>query len=196
MGAQEGLGILPDANLSALRQAGPVIISHRVSQQQGEEWAQWFDYAVEAHGLSELPLEKIRAALIDFQNYPRYFRRCLGASVTETDDSPELTFAIGVKILGFTFAANLACYATELIDTGEIFDLVFTQRDDYAGLYGAYGEWYLRRVEIDGKSYTYYRFNAFSAVLNRFALQEWIMTMFGPGEIRDFVNQLLRVAKR
>ncbi|MDR1908431.1 MAG: hypothetical protein LBQ35_00750 [Spirochaetaceae bacterium] len=189
------MGIFPGANLDALRREGCEILDYRLARKEGD-WAGWFDVSVGLHGLTETGVGRLRAAILDFPRYSRTFKRCLGALAAESGGETVLDAQLGVKILGFTFGARLVCLVTRYIDTEETFDVIFTQREDFSTLYGAYGEWYFRRVEIDGRPYTYYRFTASSAVLNKFALQEWIMSAFGPGEFRDFAAQLVRAAGR
>jgi hypothetical protein len=207
LGAEEilelpGEGIIPQTDLSALRRAGPVVVEYQVGKIEGRD--QWLDCSVEIHGLSELPLENMRGVLCDFLFYPRYFKRCLGATVTENAGGRGAVFLLGIKILGFSFVTNFDCNIHERFNGTwgtaapgvplYSYYLTFIQRGDVSVLSGARGEWYLQRVAVAGKEYTYYRFRAASAVLSRFSLQEWIMSVFGTGEFKEFVNQLIKAA--
>jgi hypothetical protein len=193
--AQEGLGLYPGVNLAALRRVGVETLDFNLARKEGD-WAGWFDVSVGIHGVTETGLERLRRAILDLPAYPRTFKRCLTAQATESGGETVLDAQLGIRILGFTFAARLVCLVMNPVDTENVFDVLFTQREDFTSLYGGYGEWYFRRVVIDGEPYTYYRFNASAAVINKFALQEWIMSAFGPGEFRDFTAQLLRAARK
>jgi hypothetical protein len=187
-------GISPGVNFAALRRAGPVIIDYHVAKDR--ERPGWIGVSVNLHGVTDIPLEPLRHILRDYENYPRYFRRSLAASLLPVEGETVVRFSLGIKILGLSFASDFICRAEEFSSTEHTFELLFTQRADFTSLDGAWGEWYLERVEIDGAWYTYYRFRASAVVISKFVLQEWIMNSFGDDEFRDLVNQLLRAAAK
>ena len=193
--AQAGLGIHPDADFAALSRKGAVVFDYYTAAVKKAE-SDWIDFSVDMHGVSARPLNELREVLRDYQNYPRYFKRCLDVQVWETGDGPAVDFALGIKILGINFASIYYCLATEPINTEEVFGLVFSQRDDFTQLDKVIGEWYLHSIEIDGKRWTYYRFYGNGSVILKYPLQEWVMATFGQGEFRDLANQLFRAAVR
>ena len=190
--AEEWAGVASGVNFTALKRAGPVITDYRTAKDP--ERPGWIGASVNLHGLTDIPLDSLRRILRDYENYPRYFKRSLAASPVPVEGETVIHFSLGIKILGFNFASNFICRAEEFISTENTFELLFTQRSDFTALNGAWGEWYLVRVELDGAWYTYYRFRASATVISKFVLQEWIMNTFGDGEFRDLAHQLLRAA--
>jgi hypothetical protein len=88
------------------------------------------------------------------------------------------------------------CTASDPVNTEDDYGLRYSQREDFSQLDGVSGEWYLRRVEIAGKTWTYYRFLGAGSIVIKYPFQEWVMTSFGQGEFRELGNQLLRAALR
>jgi hypothetical protein len=191
--AEAGLGIHPDADFSALSRRGAVIIDFYVGKKAD---IGWIDFSVDLHGVSPYPLNELREILQDYQNYPGYFKRCLDVQIWETAEGSAIDFTLGVKILGSTSAIVFFSLATEPVNTEDIFGLIYSQRDDFAQIDSVMGEWYLHRIEIDGKPLTYCRFYGTGSIPIKHPLQEWFMTVFGPGEFRDMTNQLFRAVVR
>jgi hypothetical protein len=193
LGAQTGLGMHPGADLAALSRKGAVVLDYSVDKKTDTDW---LDFSVNMHGVSAHSLETLRETLRDYQDYPRAFKRCLGASVRETGAAPSVNFALGIRMFGFNLATPYFCTASEPVNTEDAYGLRYSQREDFSQLDGVSGEWYLRRVEIAGKSWTYYRFLGAGSIVIKYPFQEWVMTSFGQGEFRELGNQLLRAAVR
>jgi hypothetical protein len=190
---QAGLGIHPGADFAALSRKGAVIIDFDTTKRAEVNWV---DFSVDMHGVSPYSLNELREVLRDYQNYPRYFKRCVDIQVRDTAAGSALDLALGLKVLGGNSALVFLCLASEPVNTEDVFDAIFSQRDDFTQLDNAVGEWYFRRVKINEKPWTYYRFYGKGSVILKHPLQELFMKVFGQGEFRDVVNQLFRAAAR
>jgi hypothetical protein len=174
----------------------PGIIKTEVSQEKGDDNLRWIEMYTDIHITTDIPMEKLRGAILDFNNYPRIFRRNQSTTVVWEDDSVYLDMAVGATLLGISFLTDYRVLVTELLNTPEEFTLGFTHVSDDGNIKDVSGRWYLKKIPpgADGEQRFYVRYFASSKVVRKYPFLRMIMAMFINSESRDLMNQFLKAA--
>ncbi|MFP3041804.1 SRPBCC family protein [Treponema primitia] len=175
----------------------PGIIKTEVSQERGDDKIRWVEMYIDVHIVTDIPMEKLRRAILDFDNYPRIFRRNKGISVIRENDTAYLDMAVGAEFLGISFITNYRVLVSELLNTADEFVLDFSHVSDDGNVKDVYGRWYLKKIPRsgNGEDRFYVRYYASSKVMRKYPLLRMIMAMFIDGESRDLMKQFLKAAE-
>lgn len=188
---------LPDGKVLAELFNKPGIIKTEVSQERGDDNLRWVEMYTDMHITTAIPMEKLRRAILDFNNYPRIFRRNQSVTVIWEDDSVYLDMTVGATLLGISFLTDYRVLVTELFNAPEEFVLGFTHVSDDGNVKDVYGRWYLKKIPpgADGEQRFYVRYFASSKVVRKYPFLRMIMAMFINSESRDLMNQFLKAAE-
>jgi hypothetical protein len=174
----------------------PGIVKTDVSQEKGDDHIRWVEMYTDVHIATDIPMEKLRREILNFDNYPQIFRRNQRVATIRTDGRVYLDMAVGAEFLGIAFITNYRVLVTELINTPEKFVLDFSHVSDDGSVKDIYGRWYLERIPRsgNGEEQCYVRYYASSKVVRKYPFLRMIMSMFINSESRDLMNQFLKAA--
>jgi hypothetical protein len=174
----------------------PGIIKAAVSQERGDDRIRWIEMWVDVHTVSAIPLDRLRRTILDFERYPRIFRRNHETSVVLEGGAVCLDMTVGAQFFGIDFLVRYRVAVTEVRDTPEEFILEFTHVSDDGGVKDVSGWWHIKKLPPqDGAGQRcYIRYQARSKVVRKYPLQRMIMSLFIHSESRDLMNQFLKMA--
>jgi hypothetical protein len=194
LSAQEADIELPDQGVLKNIFNRPGIVKTEVSQERGDDKLRWIEAYTDVHIVTDIPMDKLRRAVLNFNNYPRIFRRNPGITVIREDDKVYLDMILGAELMGLSFLTRCRVLVTELVNTSEEFGLGFSHVSDDGSVKDVHGRWYLKRIP-GGEERFYIRYYASSKVIRKYPLQRLIMSMCINGESRDLMNQFLQTAR-
>ncbi|AEF84846.1 hypothetical protein TREPR_1000 [Treponema primitia ZAS-2] len=194
--AQEADIELPDQEVLEKIYNKPGIIKTEVSQEKGDDNLRWVEMYTDIHITTDIPMDKLRRTILEFNNYPRIFRRNQGVTVIWEDDSVYLDMTVGATLLGISFLTKYRVSVTELFNSPEEFVLDFSHVSDDGNVKDVYGRWYLKKIPLsaEGEQRFYVRYYASSKVIRKYPFLRMIMAMFINSESRDLMNQFLKTA--
>jgi hypothetical protein len=173
----------------------PGIIKTDVSQEKGDDNIRWVDVYTDVHITTDIPMDKLRREILNFNNYPRIFKRNPGITVIREDEQVYLDMLVGGELMGVSLYANARVLVTELYNTPEEFVLAFSHVSDDGRVKDVYGRWFLKRIPGGGKEQFYIRYYASSKVIRKYPLQRMIMALCINSESRDLLIQFLKAAR-
>lgn len=191
--AQETDIAIPDRELLEKINNTPGIIKTMVSQ---DNTIPWIEMYTDVHIVSAIPMDKLRRTILDFNNYPRIFRRNKEIAVIRENGAVCLDMAVGAEFLGIGFLANYRVLVSELRNTPEEFILDFSHVSDDGNAKDVSGRWHIKKLPpSEGAEQQYYvRYYAYSKVLRKYSFQRMIMSLFINSESRDLMNQFIKAA--
>ena len=191
--AQEMDIAIPDRELLKKINNTPGIVKTMVSQDNTNSWIEMY---TDVHIVSAIPMDKLRRTILDFNNYPRIFRRNQKTAIIRENDAVWLDMAVGAEFLGIGFLANYRVLVSELRNTPEEFILDFSHVSDDGNVKDVSGRWYIKKLpRSEGAEQQYYvRYYAYSKVFRKYLLQRMIMSLFIDSESRDLINQFIKAA--
>jgi hypothetical protein len=192
--AQEPDIELPDQRILSKIFNKPGIIKTYVSQERGNDRIRWVEMYTDVHLVTDIPMDKLRRAILNFDNYPRIFRRNQSITVIREDAAVYLDMAVGAEFLGISFLTNYRVLVTELFNTPEEFVLDFSHVADDGSVKDVYGRWYVEKIPGGGEERFYVRYYASSKVIRKYPLLRMIMSMFINSESRDLMEQFIKAA--
>lgn len=132
--------------------------NQRVFSEEHDEW-QLQGYA-DAHGVYALPAELLLAVAADFDAYRDFLPWNSGDGVQEQNGNHyQVHFRSGIRFLGFGIGFELISEAVvEEVGEGRYGIRVRMLEGLHGGLYEHYVSWYLERLIIEGREYTYVRY--------------------------------------
>ncbi|MDR2740196.1 MAG: hypothetical protein LBB68_10265, partial [Treponema sp.] len=177
---------LPDRELLETINSAPGIIKTVVSQEMGDDRIRWIEMYTDVHIVSAIPMDKLRSTILDFDGYPRIFRRNQTIAVVREQDAVYLDMAVGAEFLGIEFLVKYRVAVAELRDTPEEFILDFTHVSDDGGVKDVSGRWYVKKLPRPegAEQQCYVRYHAYSKVVRKYPLQRMIMALFINSESR------------
>ncbi|WP_010261167.1 hypothetical protein [Treponema primitia] len=175
----------------------PGIIKTEVSQERGDDKIRWVEMYIDVHIVTDVPMENLRMAILDFDNYPRIFKRNQSTVVIRKNDTVYLDMVVGAEFLGISFITKYRVVVNELLNTADEFILNFSHVSDDGNVKDVYGQWHLKRIPRsgDGEDRFYVRYFASSKVVRKYPLLRTIMAMFIDGESKDLMKQFLKSAQ-
>jgi hypothetical protein len=174
----------------------PGIVKTEVSQEKGEDNIRWIEAYTDVHFTTDVPLNKLRRAILDFDNYPRMFKRNRNIAVIREDGKVYHDMTMGAELMGFSFIINYRVLVAELLNTPEEFVIDFSFVSGDGSIKEFYGRWYFKKIPRfgGGEDITYVRCYTSSVVIRKYPLQRLIMSLFINSESRDLMGQFLKAA--
>lgn len=144
------------------------------------------------------PLEAVRAAILSYEDYPRYFTRLEKVEVVEAVEAApgmaRLRMRSAIRVLGLVFPSESTCDYAEVLEAGGGAALVgFRSVGDDGSATDISGGW---RVEARGKGRTYVRYRLSSSVRADFPMQKEIMERFMDADLFAVLSGLEAEAAR
>jgi hypothetical protein len=169
------------------------IIKTEVSREIEADKSRWIDAYADLHTCTDIPFSALRETILDYESYPRIFKRNKGMEVIREDGVVYHDMTAGIEVLGISYAVRFRQQVTVLVD--EPGRLII----DYSHVWGdgrvkdVRGAWYFET--LPGTNRCYVRYFAASRMMQRFALQRFIMSMLIDGETKDALTQFLGAAR-
>jgi hypothetical protein len=196
LSAQE-MGIeIPGQEILKKINNNPGIVRTVVSQEKGDDKIRWIEMRIDVHTVSAIPLDKLRRAILDFDTYPRIFRRNEKTTVTRENETVYLDMDVGAEFLGIDFFVNYRVLAAEMLNTPEEIVLDFSYVSGDGSVQDVSGWWYVKQLpQAEGAEQQFYvRYYAYSKVASKYPFQRMIMALFINSESRDLMNQFIKAA--
>jgi hypothetical protein len=196
--AQERDIEIPGREVLETIQGVPGIIKAVVSRETGDGTSRWIEMHTDVHIVSAIPLEALRRTILDFESYPRIFRRNHETSVIREKGGVCLDMAVGAEFLGIEFLVKYRVAVAELRNTPEEFILDFTHVSDDGSVKDVSGRWQLKKLPRPegAEQQCYVRYHARSKAAPQYPFQRMIMSLFINSESRDLMNQFVKAAGR
>jgi hypothetical protein len=196
LSAQEPGIEIPDRETLEAINGNPGIIKTVVSQEKGDDKIRWIEMYTDVHIVSDIPMYRLKRTILNFEGYPRIFRRNQKTVVVREHDAVYLDMAVGAEFLGIKFLVNYRVLVTGLRDTPEEFILDFSHVSDDGGVKDVSGRWHVKKLpQAEGaEPQCYIRYYAYSKVVRKYPLQRMIMSMFINSESRDLMAQFVKAA--
>ncbi|MDR1374912.1 MAG: SRPBCC family protein, partial [Treponema sp.] len=156
------------------------IIKAEVSREIEADKSRWIDAYADLHTCTDLPLSVLRETILDFESYPQIFERNRSMQVIYEDGAVYHDMVAGIEVFGVFYSVRFRQLVTVIADEPNRL-LV-----DYSYVWGdgkvkaVRGAWYFE--ELPGTNRCYVRYIAASRMIQRFALQRFVMSMLIKGE--------------
>jgi hypothetical protein len=169
------------------------IIRAEVSREIDEDGVRWIDAYAELHTCTDIPLSSLRETILDYESYSRIFKRNKGMNVIRENGAVYHDMTAGIEVFRVLYTLRFRQLVTVLVDEPDrlIIDYSFVWGD--GRVKDVRGAWYFER--LPGTDRCYVRYMAASRIMQRFALQRFIMSMLINGETRDALSQFLAAAR-
>jgi hypothetical protein len=192
-GPGSSAGIQSGANYKKLYNK-PETITSRVGELK-EGKAVWIPVEVDVHMVSDIPLNKLKAAITDYNNYAGLFKRTTDSHIIEVNDEGIIaSFEVTVGALGITVVSTYAVLVKVLIDEPGKFLVEFTHYSDDGTVRNVRGYWYFESVELDNKTCTYLRNYTATESLQVNILQKTAASLFLGSEYMGMLKELQKAA--
>ncbi|GHV24936.1 hypothetical protein AGMMS4952_01510 [Spirochaetia bacterium] len=174
----------------------PAIINTKVSQEKGSDNIRWIDTYTDIHFSTDISLDALRRTILDFDNYPRMFRRNQSISVIRKNGAVYHDMTMGAELMGISFLTKYRVLVTELVNTPEEFVIDYRFISGDGTIKEFYGRWYFEKIPQygNGEYLCYVRCYTSSVVIRKYPLQRLIMSLFINSESRDLMSQFLKTA--
>ncbi|GHU62162.1 hypothetical protein FACS189445_4920 [Spirochaetia bacterium] len=165
-----------------------------MSQERGDDRIRWIDVYTDVHIATDIPLDTLRRTILDFDNYPRMFKRNRSITVIREDGKVYNDMTMGAELMGISFITSYRVLVTELVNAPEEFIIDYRLVSGDGNIQDFYGPWYLERIPGNGEDHCYVRYYASSRVIRKYPLQRLIMALFINSESKDLMGQFLKTA--
>jgi hypothetical protein len=169
------------------------IIKTAVSREIDEGGIRWIDAYADLHTFTDIPLSSLRETILDYESYPRIFKRNKGMEVIRENGMVYHDMTAGIEVFRVSYLLQFRQAVTVLVDEQDRLII------DYSYVWGdgrvkdVRGAWYFERPP--GTDHCYVRYFAASRIMQRFTLQRFIMSMLIDGETKDALSQFLAAAR-
>jgi hypothetical protein len=169
------------------------IIKTEVSREIDEDGVRWIDAYADLHACTDIPLSSLRETILDYESYPRIFKRNKGMDVIRENGAVYHDMTAGIEVFRVLYTLRFRQLVTVLVDEPDrlLIDYSFVWGD--GRVKDVRGAWYFEK--LPGTDRCYVRYVAASRIMQRFALQRFIMSMLINGETRDALSQFLAAAR-
>jgi hypothetical protein len=169
------------------------IIKTEVSREIEADGSRWIDAYADLHTCTDIPLSRLRETILDYESYPRIFKRNKGMDVVRENGLVYHDMTAGIEVFRVLYTLRFRQLVTVLVDEPDrlLIDYSYVRGD--GRVKDVRGAWYFEN--LPGTDRCYVRYIAASRIMQRFALQRFIMSMLIDGETRDALNQFLGAAK-
>jgi hypothetical protein len=186
--------IPPNVNLKKILNRPDVLYSKVDSVREGDKV--WISMEADVQVCTAIPLDKIKAVIMDYSNYARTFRRTtISRVVRQAESETAAFFEQTVVVMGITVVTRYTVLMETPIDTGGKFLLTFSHISDDGSIRNVYGFWYLESISIDGKPHTYFRYVSSTEPLRANVLQKRATSIFIGSEYTGMIKEVLAAAK-
>ena len=173
----------------------PEVINTRV-ERIDEGSNTWISMEVDIHACTAIPLERMKEVITDYSRYTQIYRRTTVSRIAGRNERGTLAFfEVSVGALGIYVVSSFTLLKEINIDTPDSFYLTFTHVSDDGTIRNILGSWYLRKVEIDGRTYTYMRYFSSQDSLQVAILQRQAASMFIGSEYTGMLRETLAAAR-
>jgi hypothetical protein len=188
----EGCGLPPQGTWEKLYQRAEIIRAE-VSREIEIDKSRWIDVYADLHTCTDIPLSSLRETILNYESYPRIFKRNRGMDVIREDGAVYHDMAAGIEVFGVSYTVRFRQLVTVLVDEPDrlLIDYSFVHGD--GRVKDVRGAWYFE--VLPGMERCYVRYIAASRMAQRFPLQRFIMSMLIDGETKDALNQFLAAAR-
>ncbi|MDR3192674.1 MAG: SRPBCC family protein [Treponema sp.] len=169
------------------------IIRSEVSREIEADKSRWIDAYADLHTCTDIPLSSLRETILDYESYPRIFKRNKGMRVIHEDGLVYHDMVAGIEVFGVSYTVRFRQLVTVLVDEPDRLIV------DYGYVWGdgrvrdVRGAWYFET--LPGTDRCYIRYFAASRMMQRFPLQRFVMSMLIDGETKDALTQFLTAAR-
>ena len=173
----------------------PEIIHTRVGR-TNEGNNTWINMEADVHACTAISLERMKEVITDYPRYTQIYRRTTASRIAGRNDRGTLAFfEVSVGAMGIYVVSAFTLLKEIHIDTPDSFYLTFTHVSDDGTVRNIRGSWYLRKVEIDGKTHTYMRYYSSQDSLQVTILQRQAASMFIGSEYTGMIRETLAAAR-
>jgi hypothetical protein len=169
------------------------IIKTEVSREIEADKSRWIDAYADLHTCTDIPLSRLRETILDYESYPRIFKRNKGMQVIRENGLVYHDMVAGIEVFGIAYTVRFRQLVTVLVDEPNrlIIDYRYAWSD--GRVKDVRGAWYFET--LPGTEWCYVRYFAASRMMQRFPLQRFIMSMLIDGETKDALTQFLSAAR-
>jgi len=156
----------------------------------------WINMEADVHACTAISLERMKEIITDYSQYAQIYRRTTISRIAGRNERGTLAFfELSVGALGIHVISAFTLLKEIRIDTPDSFYLTFTHVSDDGTVRNIRGSWYLQKVEMDGKTYTYIRYFSAQDSLQVAILQRQAASMFIGSEYISIVRETLAAAR-
>jgi ribosome-associated toxin RatA of RatAB toxin-antitoxin module len=170
------------------------IIKTEVSREIDEaDKSRWIDAYADLHTCTDIPLSSLRETILDYESYPRIFKRYKGMQVIRENGLLYHDMAAGIEVFGIAYTVRFRQLVTVLADEPDRLIIDYSYAWGDGRVRDVRGAWYFE--SLPGTGWCYVRYFAASRMMQRFPLQRFIMSMLIDGETKDALAQFLAAAR-
>jgi hypothetical protein len=169
------------------------IIKTEVSREIDADKNRWIDAYADLHTCTGIPLSSLRATILDYESYPRIFKRNEGMQVIRENGLLYHDMVAGIEIFGIAYTVRFRQLVTVLVDDPNRLIIDYSYAWGDGKVRDVRGAWYFET--LPGTEWCYVRYFAASRMMQRFPLQRFIMSMLIDGETKDALTQFLSAAR-
>ncbi|MDR1654657.1 MAG: hypothetical protein LBR96_01565, partial [Treponema sp.] len=156
--------------------------------------SKWIDVYADLHTITDIPMSSLRETILDYEAYPRFFRRNKGMKVTREDGRVYHDMTAGLEVLGVSYAVRFRQEVTVLVDEPERLILDFSYVSGDGNVKDVRGGWYFESLPETGRVYV--RYYGASRVMQRIPLQRFFMSILIDDETSGALRQFLNAARK
>ncbi|MDR0399562.1 MAG: hypothetical protein LBH51_01290 [Treponema sp.] len=169
------------------------IIKTEVSREIEDDKTRWIDAYAELHTCTDIPFSRLRETILNYESYPRIFKRNQDMQVIREDGAVYHDMVAGIEVLGASYAVRFRQMAAVLVDEPNRLHIDYSYVRGDGRVKDVRGAWYFET--LPGTDWCYVRYVAASRMAQRFPLQRLVMSLLIDGETRDALNQFLAAAR-
>jgi hypothetical protein len=169
------------------------IIRTEVSREIEVDKSRWIDSYADLHTCTDVPLASMRATILDYESYPRIFKRNKDMRVIREEGVTYHDMTAGLEVFGTSYAVSFRQRVTVLVDEPDRLLIDYSYDRGDGRVKDVRGAWYFER--LPGTDRCYVRYFAASRMVQRFGLQRFIMSMLIDAETKGALNQFLAAAR-
>jgi ribosome-associated toxin RatA of RatAB toxin-antitoxin module len=168
------------------------IIKSEVSREIEADKSRWIDVYADLHTCTDIPLSSLRETILDYETYPKIFKRNKAMQVIHENGAVYHDMVAGIEVFGVSYTVRFRQQVTVLVDEPNRLLIDYSYAWGDGRVKDVRGVWYFET--LPGTDQCYVRYFAASRMMQRFPLQRFIMSMLIDGETRDALNQFLDAA--
>jgi hypothetical protein len=169
------------------------IIKTEVSREIDADKNRWIDACADLHTCTDIPLSRLRETILDYESYPRIFKRNKGMQVIRENGLLYHDMVAGIEVFGVAYTVRFRQLVTVLVDDPNRLIIDYSYAWGDGRVRDVRGAWYFET--LPGTEWCYVRYFAASRMMQRFPLQRFIMSMLIDGETKDALTQFLSAAR-
>jgi hypothetical protein len=184
---------LPSPNTWRKLYNKPEIIKTEVSREIEADKSRWIDAYADLHTCTDIPLSGLRETILDYEAYPRIFKRNKAMQVIRENGAVYHDMLAGIEVFGVSYTVRFRQQVTVLVDEPNRLVVDYSYAWGDGRVKDVRGAWYFET--LPGTNQCYVRYFAASRMMQRFPLQRFIMSMLIDGETKDALAQFLDAAR-